>query len=101
MIELNSNNFEQMIINNDIVIVDFMANWCMPCQHLKPIMEILENEYQNIRFFKVDIDKSIDLAKKYGVFSVPTIIFFKNGENVQQFSGVKNIDFLKENIDKL
>lgn len=101
MTELNADNFEKSIICQNLVIVDFMADWCSPCRHLKPVLQDLENEYTSIKFFKVDIDKSMELAKKYGVFSVPTLIFFKNGENIRQFSGVRSKDFLKENISEL
>ena len=85
MIHGNENNFDELISNGE-VLVDFFATWCGPCRMLGPVLEEIQDKYKII---KVDIDESGDLAKKYGVMSVPTIIKFKNGEEID-----KNIGFL-------
>ena len=104
MQEIQAENFEQKVIydnSDNLTVVDFMANWCSPCQQLKPVLEDLSNEYKDINFFKVDIDKNMDLAKKYSISSIPTVIFFKNGENIRQFFGIQNKNFIKSMIDEL
>lgn len=102
MKELTTNNFSTEIINKKgIAIVDFMAEWCAPCQTLKPILNDLSADINDVDFCTVDIDKNIDLAKKYGVYSVPTMIFFKNGENIRQISGLRSKSQLKDIIEQM
>lgn len=71
----NTNNFNELI-NNGPVLVDFYANWCGPCKMLAPV---LENVKDKIQIVKIDIDQNLDLARSYGVMSVPTLILFKKG----------------------
>lgn len=71
----NEQSFDELI-NKDLVLVDFFAEWCGPCKMLAPILENLEN----IDVVKIDVDECPELAKKYGVMSIPTLIIFKNGE---------------------
>ena len=80
--EFNSENFGREVLESKIpVIVDFFATWCGPCQMLGPIIEQVSDEYDGkVAVGKVDIDESPELAQKYEVMSVPTIIFFENGE---------------------
>ena len=85
LIHYKNEDFNELI-NDELVIVDFFATWCGPCRMLSPILEEIQDKYKIV---KVDIDDSNDLAKKYGVMSVPTIIKFKNGEEID-----KNIGFL-------
>ena len=85
LIHYKNEDFNELI-NDELVIVDFFATWCGPCRMLSPVLEEIQDKYKIV---KVDIDDSNDLAKKYGVMSVPTIIKFKNGEEID-----KNIGFL-------
>lgn len=85
LIHYKNEDFNEMI-NDELVIVDFFATWCGPCRMLSPVLEEIQDKYKIV---KVDIDESNDLAKKYGVMSVPTIIKFKNGKEID-----KNIGFL-------
>lgn len=82
VIEFNSKNFSEEVLESKIpVIVDFFASWCGPCKMLGPVIEQLSDEYDGkISIGKVDIDENSDLAQKYEVMSVPTVIFFENGE---------------------
>lgn len=70
-----------------LVAVDFFAVWCRPCQQIGPVFEKIETETPNALFLKVDVDESNDTAGKYGITSMPTFIFFKDGENVKTVIG--------------
>jgi len=88
---------------NGTVLVDFFAQWCGPCRTLAPIIEELEKDYENnnqVKIAKVNIDESKDIASKYSVMSIPTLILFKNGEKAEEMVGVKSKEELKELIDK-
>lgn len=90
MIEvINSSNFSSEVESFDgVVIVDFFATWCGPCKMLTPILESLSSEMDgSVKFAKVDIDNSLDIARKYNISSVPTMIIFKNGEIVDTLVG--------------
>lgn len=77
----NQEDFDNLV-SNDIVLVDFYATWCGPCKMLGPILEELANDRDELQVVKIDIDKNGDLAKSYGIMSVPTLLLFKNGNMV-------------------
>ena len=87
VIELTSQNFNQEIINNELLLVDFWAEWCGPCKSMHPIFTKMAKEYKQVRFARVNVDNAQDIAMKYGVQSIPTFIMFKNGEIVNQMVG--------------
>ena len=80
VIELTSQNFNQEIRNNNLLLVDFWAEWCGPCKSMHPIFTRMAKKYKRIRFARVNVDNAQDIAMKYGVQSIPTFIMFKNGE---------------------
>jgi len=80
VIELTSENFNQEIMNNDLLLVDFWAEWCGPCKSMHPIFTRMAKKYKRVRFARVNVDNAQDIAMKYGVQSIPTFIMFKNGE---------------------
>ncbi len=84
------NNFDDLI-KEDIVLVDFYATWCGPCKMLSPILEDMSS---TINIVKVDIDNMNDIARKYGVMAVPTLILFKNGKEVKKQVGFMSKDML-------
>lgn len=88
-ITINSNNFNEEITNtNKLVLVDFFATWCGPCKMLSPIISEIANSYSNsIKVCKVNIDENQDLALKYNISSIPTLIFFKDGKLVKSSVG--------------
>ena len=83
-----------------LVVVDFTATWCGPCQMIAPHFEAMSQEYTNVIFVKVDVDDQSDIAQMCGVRAMPTFQFFKNGEKVDDMCGA-NINGLKEKVSKL
>ena len=94
-------NFDAEVAQSDMpVLVDFGAEWCGPCRALAPIVEDLAQEYEGrMKVGTLDIDKAQGVAKKFGIMSVPTIIFFKAGEAVDKITGLQAKANLKKRID--
>lgn len=88
---INEEEFDKLVKNsNKTVLVDFFATWCGPCKMLTPILEGIQDEVKdNVDIFKVDIDECMDLAKSFGIMSVPTMIVFKGGEEVNRLVGLR------------
>lgn len=82
-------DFEEKVLKNKLpVMVDFFAEWCGPCKMAGPIIDKLADEYKDkLVIAKVDVDANQASAGKYGVMSIPTVIFFKNGQEVERMSG--------------
>ncbi len=87
---------------NGLVLVDFWAVWCGPCQMVAPIVEELANEYDGkLKVLKLNTDEAPDIAGRYGIMSIPTLLFFKGGQPVEKVVGAVPKRILKEAIDKL
>lgn len=94
--ELNSQNFEEKIKGKN-VIIDFYAPWCPPCKILAQSLEDFDTvKPENVEIFKVNIDDEMTLAEKYGVKSLPTLLFFKDGKIVNKYVGVLNSNEILE-----
>ena|SRR3989344_6700723 len=94
--EVNKKNFEKEVLEEEKpVLVDFSAEWCGPCQLLKPIFDELSKEIKEIKFVKVDVDEEKELSLKYGVGGVPCLILFKNGEVFDRLVGLTSKEYLK------
>ncbi|MEI6241997.1 MAG: thioredoxin [Chlamydiota bacterium] len=97
---LNQKTFDTEIAKG-LVLVDFYAVWCGPCKMLSPILEQVAKLYESkVSIGKVNIDENEDLASKFEISSVPTIVLFKDGLEVSRFMGLRDLNFLKTFLDK-
>lgn len=98
-----SDNFNEEVLKSNIpVVVDFYADWCGPCKMLSPFVSALEPMYQGkVKIGKLNVDSSPDIAEKYNVMSIPTLLFFKNGELVNTSVGLISKDSLQQKIEAL
>lgn len=100
--EINDSNFEEIIAGGKPVVIDFWAQWCGPCKMMSPIVDELAEEYDGkIIVGKCDVDESEDVPGEYGIMSIPTILFFKDGELVNKNVGACPKDTLKKMFDTL
>jgi len=101
MTELDGNTFAETIKSSDPVVVDFWAGWCMPCKMFAPVLQELSDELDGkAHFCKLDIDENGDLAQKYAITSIPTLLIFKNGELMDRMVGVRPKDEVVTTISK-
>lgn len=89
IIEIN-NNFEEILNDNSKVLVDFNANWCGPCKMIKPILEEIATENNNIKIVSVNVDNNEELAKKYEIMSIPCLILFENKTEKNRLIGLRS-----------
>jgi len=94
--------FDSTVLQSDkLVILDFWAEWCQPCKMLSPTVEAIAGEYEEkIKVGKLNVDDNPNVATKYGIRGIPTLLFFKGGEVVQQMVGVKSKAEIKKVIDE-
>ena len=95
-------NFDKEVINaNGVVLVDFWASWCGPCRMVAPIIDQLEEEYAGkIKVGKVNVDEESALASEFAVVSIPTIIIFKDGRQVEKLVGARSFDDFCDVLDQ-
>ena len=101
-LELTDSNFEKEVVDSKVpVLVDFWAEWCMPCKMLAPTIEELADEYADkIKVGKVDTDSNREISMKLGISAIPTLVLFKDGEVAKKFVGLQQKSDLKSAIDE-
>jgi thioredoxin 1 len=102
IVEFTDQNFEQEVLRSDVpVLVDFWAEWCMPCRMLAPTIEKLAKEYAGkVKVGKVDTDSNRDTALKFSISNIPTVILFRNGQASQRFVGLRPEKDFKAALDE-
>ncbi len=97
---IGDEDFDKTVKENGLVVVDFYADWCGPCQMVGPVMEDLSKEMEKVTFAKVDVDKHRDSAGKYGISSIPCLLIFKEGKLVDRIVGALPKQIIKERLEK-
>ena len=100
---LNKENFEREVLNEErLVLIDFWATWCGPCQMIAPVIEDIANSQKDkVKVCKVNVDDEQEMAIKYGVMSIPTLLFIKKGEPIKTVVGFHSKSELEEIINSL
>ena len=91
VMHVNQESFENEVLNSEKpVLVDFWASWCGPCRELGPVVDALGEELTDVKVVKINVDEERELAKKYQIFSIPTLVVIKDGQPVNKSVGVKS-----------
>ena len=101
LINLDDITFQEKVKDeNELVIINFSAEWCGPCKIMNPILEAVSRE-ENIKVFKVNVDDNPNLAYEFGVDNIPVTIFFRSGNKVYQVDGLKSKEEIREKLNEL
>lgn len=100
-VKLSNENFSAEISADGTAVVDFFSDSCIPCKRMSPVIAELEEEYPDIKFGKLNINFDGETAEKFGVSSVPTLVFFRNGEEAARLVGVQKKAQIIETINKI
>ena len=98
---VTDNNFEEFISTNKVAVIDFWAAWCMPCKILGPIIEELAQENQKVAFGKLNVDQNRTTPMKFGIMSIPTLLYFRDGQLVDKTVGALPKKVIEERLEKL
>lgn len=101
-LQITDANIEEVLKTDQLVIIDFWAEWCGPCKMVGPIIEQISEEYkERVTVGKLDVDNNDDTTSKYGIRNIPTILFIKNGEVVDKIVGAGPKNMFTDKIEKL
>ncbi|MDD2689198.1 MAG: thioredoxin [Candidatus Omnitrophica bacterium] len=102
LLHLSDTSFKKEVLESNLpVLVDFWAAWCGPCKKIAPVIEELAKEYEKkVKIGKLDVDANPQTATRYGIMSIPTLVFFKNGKVMEQAVGVLGKAELKRKIEE-
>ena len=101
-LDVTDDDFDQVVLRAELpVLVDFWAEWCGPCHALEPVVEELAKEYDGkVKFVKMDTEQNFDVPARYGIRSLPTLLVFKGGQQVEQIMGLRPKVDLKRSLEK-
>jgi len=97
---IDGTHFEEFISPGPVAVVDFYADWCMPCRIMGPRLEELSKELNGVTFGRLDVDENGDIAQRFGIVSIPTLIVFRDGKQVDEIIGARSKEIVKEIIEK-
>ena len=98
-VELTKENFNDIVGNNDVVIIDFWAEWCGPCKRFAPVFEAASEKYDNVIFGKVNTEEQPELSQYFQIRSIPTLVVFRGGREVARQSGAMDLGSLQRFIE--
>lgn len=102
MRKINKEEFNVLTKKEGIVLIDFFANWCGPCKMLTPVLEqFAEKTAGEVEIYKVDVDENPELCGQFNISSIPTLLFFKNGNLIFKELGFRSLDYLMEILNKI
>lgn len=100
--KINQDSFDKLLLDNEVVLVDFYADWCGPCKALHPTLEKVATEFDGkAEIAKINVDNNRELSAKFGVRSIPALLYFKNGELVNQQAGLQSATTITQNLNQL
>lgn len=101
-VEISSKEFEDTINDTErpVAVIDFYAEWCMPCLMIAPVLEELAGKLKSIKFARVNVDENKELSSRFNITSIPCLVIFKNGEEVDRITGALPQEVLEEKLGK-
>jgi len=100
MKELHDNNYKDILAQPGLLLIDFGATWCGPCKKVHPILETLSKEMEAVAFFNCDVGNAAEVAAHFNIFSVPTVVIIKDGEEKSRLIGLRNHKQYRAELDK-
>ena len=100
VLKISKNNYDSIVEKNECVLLDFYADWCGPCRMVAPIIEEIANERSDVAVAKVNVDENPDLAGKFGVASIPTLVVIRNGKIASRSVGARPKDQILDMLDR-
>ena len=98
----NSENFDKEVTESEgLVVIDFWAPWCGPCKMMGPVFDEISNEISDVKFVKINTDEAGDIANQFGIRGIPSILFVKNGEEIERIVGFRPKEELLKTIENL
>ncbi len=99
IVELNEENFKERVLSDKKILIDFYAVWCGPCKMMSNVLEDMKEDISDCEIYKVNVDECPNLAREYGVMSIPNLILFQDGKVVKNEMGFKTAEEIKEFIE--
>ncbi len=101
MKHITSQEYDALAVSSNLLVIDFYATWCGPCKMLAPVLEEVSGQYPDVTFVKVNVDEEEDLARKFHIQLIPTLVFIKNGEILKTTTGYMEADALAALVDSI